>query len=145
MTRTAFLYLDKNACSVISFWFRIDVIVWRQLEPCVFYAYSFGCTHFLFLGGYFMENATGKVIRTIGQIIIGLGAIASIIIWIAVDYAYNGAFGFGAALGTFVGTFVSGMMFIGFSEIIFLLQENLNANNKKGKNEINKEDELPEI
>lgn len=92
-----------------------------------------------------MENATGKVIRTIGQIIIGLGAIASIIIWIAVADAYNGAFGFGAALGTFVGTFVSGMMFIGFSEIIFLLQENLNANNKKGENEIKKEDELPEI
>ena len=36
--RTAFLYLDKNACSVISFWFGIDVIVWRQLELCVFCA-----------------------------------------------------------------------------------------------------------
>lgn len=92
-----------------------------------------------------MNNATGKVIRTIGQIIIGLGAIASIIIWIAVADAYNGVFGFGAALGTIFGTFVSGMMFIGFSEIIFLLQENLNANNKKGENEIKEEDELPEI
>ena len=55
MTRTAFLYLDKNACSVISFWFRIDVIVWRQLEPCVFYAYSFGCTHFLFKEGKVLD------------------------------------------------------------------------------------------
>lgn len=92
-----------------------------------------------------MENTTGKVIRTIGLITIGLGAIASIIIGIAVADEYNGAFGVGAALGTIVGTFVSGMMFIGFSEIIFLLQENLNANNKKGENEIKKEDELPEI
>lgn len=92
-----------------------------------------------------MENATGKVIRTIGQITIGLGAIASIIIWIAVANAYNGALGFGAALGTLVGTFVSGMMFIGFSEIIFLLQENLNVSCDKDKKASTKDDELPEL
>ena len=34
-------------------------IVWRQLEPCVFYAYSFGCTHFLLEGGNVMSTRPG--------------------------------------------------------------------------------------
>lgn len=94
-----------------------------------------------------MENQIGKVLNIIGKIVIGLGVIGSVILWaILID---EDIIGFTISLAVFISTFVSGMMFIGFSEVIFLLQENLNANkvtSVQTRVEKNVEtDELPEI
>lgn len=89
-----------------------------------------------------MKNTTGKVLTVIGALSIVLGALASFIVWASSEE-------FLWALVTCVGTFVSGMLFIGFGEVIFLLQENLNANkvtSVQTRVEKNIEtDELPEI
>ncbi len=86
-----------------------------------------------------MNNSVGKIIKTIGKIIIGLSVLAGIIVWITVAHKMNGAVGFCSAIGTFVSFFISGIMFIGFSEIIFLLQENLDVN-RKNTNDYNQEE-----
>ena len=86
-----------------------------------------------------MNNSVGKIIKTIGKIIIGLSVLAGIIVWITVAHKMNGAVGFCSAMGTFVSFFISGIMFIGFSEIIFLLQENLDVN-RKNTNDYNQEE-----
>lgn len=72
-------------------YFVISVkFVWRQLEPCVFYAYSFGCTHFLFLGGILKLKINRKVC-VIG-IIIGviIAIFGALIFFEAIDFGiYN--------------------------------------------------------
>lgn len=115
-----------------------------------------------------MNNTKGKILKAIGVLTIIFGFIASIGVWIVVDNAtqefreviqefigystadaiYGGS-AFTAAIVTFISSFISGMLFIGFSEVIFLLQENLNANkvtSVQTRVEKNVEtDELPEI
>lgn len=115
-----------------------------------------------------MNNTKGKILKAIGVLTIIFGFIASIGVWITVDNAtqefrevvrefigystadaiYGGS-AFIAAIVTFISSFISGMLFIGFSEVIFLLQENLNANkvtSVQTRVEKNIEtDELPEI
>lgn len=94
-----------------------------------------------------MENQIGKVLNIVGKVVIGLGVIGSVIVW--ANLIDEGIIGFATSLAVFISTFVSGMLFIGFSEVIFLLQENLNANkvtSVQTRVEKNVEtDELPEI
>ncbi len=96
-----------------------------------------------------MENQVGKILNVIGKVVIGLGTIASIATWIAVANEFRGVIGFVSALVVFIIMFISGMLFIGFSEVIFLLQVNLNVNrvtSVQTRVEKNVEtDELPEI
>lgn len=93
-----------------------------------------------------MENQTGKGLSIVGKVVIGLGVVGSFIIWGCFDFE---TIGFFWSLAAFVSTFLLGMLFIGFSEVIFLLQENLNANkvtSVQTRVEKNVEtDELPEI
>lgn len=72
-----------------------------------------------------MENQTGKGLSIVGKVVIGLGVVGSFIIWGCFDFE---TIGFFWCLAAFVSTFLLGVLFIGFSEVIFLLQENLNAN-----------------
>lgn len=94
-----------------------------------------------------MENQIGKVLNIVGKVVIGLGVIGSPVVW--ANLIDEGIIGFTIALAVFISTFGLGMMFIGFSEVIFLLQENLNANkvtSVQTRVEKNVEtDELPEI
>ncbi len=94
-----------------------------------------------------MKNKIGKILKVIGKVVIGLGFIGSLIVW--GNLMDEGVICFITVLAVFISTFVSGMLFIGFSEVIFLLQENLNANkvtSVQTRVEKNIEtDELPEI
>lgn len=93
-----------------------------------------------------MNNTTGKTLKVIGVLTIILGLFAGLIVWGVYEFEPVGLLW---DLVTCVGTFVSGMLFIGFGEVIFLLQENLNANkvtSVQTRVEKNVEtDELPEI
>lgn len=93
-----------------------------------------------------MNNTIGKALKVIGVLTIGLGFFASIGINFIYDYEEIGLI---VSIVLFISSFVSGMLFIGFSEVIFLLQENLNANkvtSVQTRVEKNVEtDELPEI
>ena len=71
-----------------------------------------------------MENTVGKIIKMIGYIVIALGIIAGIVACIIVNDNFDGLAGFGAFIGTVISFFVSGIMIVGFSEVINLLQEN---------------------
>ena len=82
-----------------------------------------------------MDNSVGNIIRTIGKVIIGLGLIAAIVVWVAVADEISGFIGFISAVGTFVSTFISGILFVGFSEIIFLLEDIKNGNRNKSDTE----------
>ena len=96
-----------------------------------------------------MENQIGKIFNVMGKLEIVAGVFASIATWIAVGDEYGGVICFVTVLAVFSSSFISGMLFIGFSEVIFLLQENLNANkvtSVQTRVEKNIEtDELPEI
>ena len=91
-----------------------------------------------------MNNSTGKILNIIGIVIMGIGLIGAIVTWIIIaDNTNSGIAGFGAFIGTFIGSFVFGMLFIGFSEVIFLLQENIDIKkeakmNNEQKNTSNK-------
>lgn len=93
-----------------------------------------------------MENQVGKTFNSVGKVVIGLGVVGSFIIWGCFDFE---TIGFLWCLAAFGSTFLLGMLLIGFSEVIFLLQENLNANkvtSVQTRVEKNIEtDELPEI
>lgn len=89
-----------------------------------------------------MSNTVGKIIRFIGLAIIALGALAGIIVWIAVAHETDGLIGFASGAGTFIGSFISGILFVGFSEVIFLLQINLDSTRKNQKQENEYEEEL---
>lgn len=86
-----------------------------------------------------MENKIGKIFFVIGMLTICSGLIASFI----VGNEYKFIFG----LITFICSFVSGVLFIGFGEVIFLLQENLNSNRNTARHIVSgiETDELPEI
>jgi hypothetical protein len=80
------------------------------------------------------ENTVGKILKVIGGIIIVVGIIFGLIIG-----SRAGRFGLIPSVYIIVTTFVSGMLFIGFAEIIKLLHEinlKLNGNEK----EVEKED-----
>lgn len=80
------------------------------------------------------ENTVGKILKVIGGIIIVVGIIFGLIIG-----SRAGRFGLIPFVYIIVTTFVSGMLFIGFAEIIKLLHEinlKLNGNEK----EVEKED-----
>lgn len=90
-----------------------------------------------------MDNSTGKILNIIGCILMALGFIIGVVAWIIIANDISGIAGFGTFIGILAGSFVSGMLFIGFSEVIFLLQENNNiqkeAKTKNNeKNNINK-------
>lgn len=93
-----------------------------------------------------MENQVGKSLNIVGRVVIGLGIVGSFVIWGCFDFE---TIGFYWCLAACLSTFLFGMLFIGFSEVIFLLQENLNANkvtSVQTRVEKNIEtDELPEI
>lgn len=92
-----------------------------------------------------MNNLVGKIIKTIGMAIIGLGFLGGIVVWIIVANEVDGSIGFASGAGTFIAAFISGIMFVGFSEIIFLLQENINLKKKNtDKKEANDVQELTE-
>lgn len=73
------------------------------------------------------ENTIAKIINIIGKVIIAIGFIAGIIIWGIIADKSDGTMGFIIGLTEAVVCFISGMLFIGLSEIIKLLQ--INANN----------------
>lgn len=77
-----------------------------------------------------MNNTVGGIIKLIGGLIITIGFIAGIVVWIFVAGDTSGFVGFLSAVGTFIGFFVIGIMFVGFSEIICLLQDNYDTNRK---------------
>ena len=70
-----------------------------------------------------MENKIGKTLHIIGIITIFVGIIGSLILSINLDSDFPVILFIGSII-----SFISGMVFIGFGEIISLLQEN---NNKK--------------
>ena len=72
------------------------------------------------------SNSVAKVLRGIGIADIVLGFIASIIVGLVVADSVEGGIGFLAFLCWFGVSIVSGMIFIGFAEIISLLQQSVN-------------------
>lgn len=70
-----------------------------------------------------LKNIIDEIIIKTGKAIIILGAISSLIIWSAVGNKINGTTGFIYALCCFIATFITGIFFIGFGEIIFLLRD----------------------
>lgn len=72
------------------------------------------------------ENTIANIIKRIGVIVIVLGIISGLIIWGIIADQSSGAVGFVVCLVEIVMSFVSGMLFIGLSEIIYLLQHNVN-------------------
>ena len=66
------------------------------------------------------ENKTGKTLRIIGIVIIVLGIIGSFILSVNIDDDFPITLLVGALV-----SFMSGMCFIGFSEIIMLLQKSV--------------------
>ncbi|MBQ9227877.1 MAG: hypothetical protein IJ168_03510 [Eubacterium sp.] len=71
-----------------------------------------------------MNNSIAKILKIIGCVMFGLGLLGGVITWIVMASVLdNGLAGFGTCIAIAVISFVSGMVFIGFSEIIKLLQE----------------------
>lgn len=68
------------------------------------------------------ENMISKIIKCIGIVTIALGSLAFLIIG---ANAENG----GIVIGGIVGSFISGVMFIGFAEVINLLQQSVDKQN----------------
>lgn len=71
------------------------------------------------------ENNIGKTLRIIGMLTIGLGILGSLILSANIDEELPIIFIIGA-----VSSFISGMSFIGFGEIISLLQKNVDKQDK---------------
>lgn len=69
-----------------------------------------------------MNNIVGKILKIIGIVTIILGLISGWVVWALIAEEFNSSLGFSANLIVFGSSFVSGMFFIGLSEIIFLLQ-----------------------
>ena len=69
------------------------------------------------------ENGVAKALRIIGGITIVVGVLASLIMGAEVKNA-------GIVIGGIVGSVISGIMFFGFSEIIDLLQQNVDQQRK---------------
>lgn len=72
------------------------------------------------------ENIVGKILFIVGILAIVLGIIASLICAAAfptITYDYDKAYNISLAIVGSISSFVSGMCFIGFSEIIALLQK----------------------
>ena len=67
------------------------------------------------------ENAIGGILKAIGILILIIGTIGSIVIAGGDGYRYE--FSFARFILPEIGTIVSGMMFLGFAEIIQLLQD----------------------
>ena len=67
------------------------------------------------------ENAIGGILKAIGILILIIGTIGSIVIAGGDGYRYE--FSFARFILPEIGTSVSGMMFLGFAEIIQLLQD----------------------
>lgn len=82
-----------------------------------------------------MKNAVGKIIRTIGYILLGFGVLSGIISGIIVAKEVNGFMGFVAFIASVLSVFISFVIFLGFSEIIFLLQENNDMLKKSNEKE----------
>lgn len=69
-----------------------------------------------------MNNIVGKILKIIGIVTIILGLISGWVVWALIAEEFNSSLGFSANLVVFGSSFISGMFFIGLSEIIFLLQ-----------------------
>lgn len=69
-----------------------------------------------------MNNFVGKILKIIGVLTIISGVITGWIVWGVIADAYNGSIGFAANFVVFGSSFITGMLFIGFSEVIYLLQ-----------------------
>lgn len=67
------------------------------------------------------ENTVGGILKAIGILILIIGTIGSIVIAGGGGYRYE--FSFVRFILPEIGTIVSGMMFLGFAEIIQLLQD----------------------
>lgn len=67
------------------------------------------------------ENTVGGILKAIGILILIIGTIGSIVIAGGDGYGYE--FSFARFILPEIGTIVSGMMFLGFAEIIQLLQD----------------------
>ena len=72
-----------------------------------------------------MENKIGKTLHIIGIMTIGLGILGSLILSIQFDSDFPIIFIVGGIV-----SFISGMVFIGFAEIISLLQKNVDKQEK---------------
>lgn len=98
-----------------------------------------------------MKNIVGKILSIIGLALIGIGIYASI-------YIYSSSYNINTSnreiriicLLIFIVSFIFGCLFVGFGEVIRLLQDNLDVN--KGKNQtentvnsVSETSELPEI
>lgn len=84
-----------------------------------------------------MKNVAGTIIKTIGLITIGLGIIISFVMLAFISNEFDSDFGFLASLITFAITFISGIVFVGFGEIILLLQDVANNTYNVNKTVIN--------
>jgi hypothetical protein len=62
-----------------------------------------------------MENTVGKILQTLGFIVIGVGILFAIIIATEMNSV-------GSALSTLFSSFVGGMLLVGFAEVIRLLE-----------------------
>ena len=80
------------------------------------------------------ENIVAKVLKGIGICTIAIGALTFLIIGSEAESVV-------LVIGGIVGSVISGMTFIGFSEIIDLLQQNVDNQNKM----IEKIDEKPKV
>ena len=72
-----------------------------------------------------MENKIGKTLHIIGILTIALGILGSLILNVSLDDETPIIFFVGG-----IASFVSGMVFIGFAEIISLLQKNVDKQDK---------------
>lgn len=66
-----------------------------------------------------MNNIVGKILKVIGIVTIILGLINGWVVWALISVEFNSSLGFSANLVVFGSSFISGMFFIGLSEIIF--------------------------
>lgn len=98
-----------------------------------------------------MKNIVGKILSIIGLALIGIGIYVSIYIYSSNNNmdTLNREIRI-ICLLIFIISFIFGCLFIGFGEVIRLLQDNLDVN--KGKNQteniinsVSETDELPEI
>ena len=71
------------------------------------------------------ENGIGKTLNIIGILTIGIGVLGSMILSASLDVDSPIIF-----IGGSVASFISGMTFIGFGEIISLLQRNVDKQDK---------------
>lgn len=71
------------------------------------------------------ENSIGKTLNIIGTLTIGIGILGSLILSASLDMDSPIIF-----IGGSVASFISGMTFIGFGEIISLLQKNADKQDK---------------